>query len=30
MEGIEIVFCVISIIVATIFVAARKWHRKNK
>jgi len=30
MEGIEIVIGVISFILATIVVAARKWYRKNK
>ena len=30
MEGIEIVIGVISFILATIVVGARRWHRKNK
>ncbi len=30
MEGIEIVIGVISFIVATIFVAARRWYQRNK
>jgi len=29
MEGIEIVIGVISFILVTIVVAARKWYRKN-